>query len=673
MGKKHKYQQASIKTESRTPMPTGSTRSIHQVLGQPTEAPTLTSLQPEIPDLTVPNPESKAQVNSILEQGTSPAPNPQQLTIQEEIAQHINTFFKPAQAKLQKGDTPIPTAEKVLENCNPAYHKELLRILTENNKKDIGRVCYALSTKLATILKGIKDWEFKLLIQLIQNVTIQEQQNTKSLTSSNTTVNPVSLSQEQWYANILRITQNQLLLNLPNEVLSFAAIETMEEADVDKLIDGVYQKGAKEKIDAITAMASKRNANFLLSIDEIIDFTLLVNFTTPNYYGLFAYDFPPRLRLRPFEDIIKVAQCAQNWNKWQKAIYSFAAMPPEWDIDHVIELMNGSNMFSNEYSTIVELVKAAPKRLANKPDTVIELLKLSWDMTALIKIVQSFEQTSPSEETLLKLCKLSLLKNRYEIIDCLIKTLEKNKLERISEMIPLLKKAEGLEALVNLCKSSTHFLTLLETWPLTDIANVFNEMCLTPTTDSDMIYIFDLTATYTLLPPNVKMAVMACKSYSPNWSEVYKYYNIFLTHFAGTLSTSQIEFTNQSCKVLIKPDRIVHIAAGHTFEYIDYATAMRRDDFDKYSDGQQISFFQPGTPLIPTITTLIQESDFLKDVENHTRTEEHHSFRTSSGYFIAYKTTGSKTAYITTIYPLKNAVIIFGNTVLAIGTLQGKL
>ena len=127
--------------------------------------------------------------------------------------------------------------------------------------------------------------------------------------------------------------------------------------------------------------------------------------------------------------------------------------------------------------------------------------------------------------------------------------------------------------------------------------------------------------------------------------------------------TSQIEFTNQSCKVLIEPDRIVHIAAGHTFEYIDYATAMRRDGFDKYSDGQQIS----------TITTLIQESDFLKDVKNHTRTKEHHSFRTSSGYFIAYKTTGSKTAYITTIYPLKNAVMIFGNTVLAIGTLQGKL
>ena len=131
MGKKHKYQQASIKTESRTPMPTGSTRSIHQVLGQPTEAPTLTSLQPEIPDLTVPNPESKAQVNSILEQGTSPAPNPQQLTIQEEIAQHINTLFKPAQTtKRQKRNASISISEKVLENCNPKYHNTLLRVLT---------------------------------------------------------------------------------------------------------------------------------------------------------------------------------------------------------------------------------------------------------------------------------------------------------------------------------------------------------------------------------------------------------------------------------------------------------------------------------------------------------------------------------------------------------------
>ena len=654
MGKKRQYTQVTKKEESRTPTPTGSTLSIDQVLRQQSQALTRTSLQPTIPDLTVPNPESKAQVNSILEQGTSPAPNPQQLTIQEEIAQHINTLFKPAQTtKRQKRNASISISEKVLENCNPKYHNTLLRVLTTDKGYMPKRVCRVLSMELAATLKGIENWDFMPLIELIQSGD----------------------PQKELHENILRIAQNQLLLNYPNEVLSFAVIETMEEADVDKLIDRVYQKGAKEKIDAITAMASKRSANFLLSIDEIIDFTLLVNFTTPNYYGLFAHDFPPGLRLRPFEDIIKVAQCAQNWNKWQKAIYSFAAMPPEWDIDHVIELMNGSNMFSNEYSTIVELVKAAPKRLANKPDTVIELLKLSWDMTALIKIVQSFEQTSPSEETLLKLCKLSLLKNRYEIIDCLIKTLEKNKLERISEMIPLLKKAEGLAALVNVCKSSTHFLTLLETWPLTDIANVFNEMCLTPTTANDMTYIFDLTATYTLLPPNVKMAVMACKSSSPNWSEVYNYYNIFLTNFIGTLSTptSQIEFTNQSCKVLIEPDRIVHIAAGHTFEYIDYATAMRRDGFDKYSDGQQISFFQPKTPLISTITTLIQESDFLKDVKNHTRTKEHHSFRTSSGYFIAYKTTGSKTAYITTIYPLKNAVMIFGNTVLAIGTLQGKL
>ena len=100
---------------------------------------------------------------------------------------------------------------------------------------------------------------------------------------------------------------------------------------------------------------------------------------------------------------------------------------------------------------------------------------------------------------------------------------------------------------------------------------------------------------------------------------------------------------------------------------------MRRDDFDEYSDGQQISFFQPGTPLIPTITTLIQESDFLQDVENHVGTKGDHKFSTSSDYFIVYKTTRSKTAYITTIYPLKNAVMIFGNTVLAIGTLQGKL